>query len=192
MSAGEDQIQLPLRLAVTGTPGSGKTSLAEELSACMEVLQLSQIAEEKGQLTGPAESREMDVDELSKVLSEEWSQLAVRTTLLDGHLSHLMPIDAIIVLRAHPMVIEERLRRRDYSERKVRDNVESEMLGGPWHEMSALEVPILELDSGCMSSTELSTEMLAWLAAGCLPKRPVEVLDWLDDIANGAGHQPQG
>ncbi len=176
----------PLRLALTGTPGTGKTRLSEELKEVVEILSMPIIAEAKGFLgqdDGDG-SKEIDVEGLSTILAEEWSSPPEKTQLIDGHLSHLLPVDAVIVLRAHPLVIDARLHLRDYEEQKILDNVEWEMIGGPWLELEGIDVPILELDSGVLGPGDLTTEVLKWLSRDCVPNRPAEIMDWLDDMAS--------
>jgi adenylate kinase len=178
--------ELPLlRLALTGTPGTGKTRLSEELQGLVEIQNQSILAETKGFLgQDDGGSKEIDVEGLSTILVEEWSSPPEKTQLIDGHLSHLLPVDAIIILRAHPLVIDARLHLRDYEEQKILDNVEWEMIGGPWLELEEIDIPILELDSGVLDPNELTTEVLNWLSQDCAPERPAEILDWLDDMAS--------
>jgi len=184
--SGAPGLEIPLlRVALTGTPGTGKTRLSEELRSSLEITDLSVLAEAKGFLTRDEDgSKEVDVEGLSAILAEEWGSAPSNTQLIDGHLSHLLPVDAVIVLRAHPLVIDARLHLRDYEEQKILDNVEWEMIGGPWLELEGIDVPILELDSGVLEPGELSVEILNWLSRDCVPKRPVEIMDWLDDMAS--------
>ncbi len=185
--SGAPSLEIPLlRLALTGTPGTGKTRLSEELRSSVEITDLSVLAEAKGFLAQDEEdgSKEIDVEGLSNILAEEWDSAPDKTQLIDGHLSHLLPVDAVIVLRAHPLVIDARLHLRDYEEQKILDNVEWEMIGGPWLELEGIDIPILELDSGVLEPSELSIEILNWLSRDCVPVRPVEIMDWLDDMAS--------
>jgi adenylate kinase len=48
--------------------------------------------------------------------------------ILDGHVSHLLNPDCIIVLRLNPERIFDRLSLRNYSEKKIKENVEAEIL----------------------------------------------------------------
>ena len=183
---GASGLDLPLlRLALTGTPGTGKTRLSEELQELVEILDMSILAEAKGALGQDDDgNKEIDIEVLSTILAEEWSAPPEKIQLIDGHLSHLLPVDAMIILRAHPLVIDARLHLRDYEEQKILDNVEWEMIGGPWLELEEIEAPILELDSSVLDPDELTTEVLNWLSQDCVPKRPAEILDWLDDMAS--------
>ena len=175
--------QLPkLRLAITGTPGTGKTALSTALEGLFEVIELAKIAEELDLLgeVDDDDSRPLDVEELVKKLDWQKPQSSI---IIEGHLSHLLPVDAIIVMRCHPEVVDARLSARSYSVQKIQDNVEVEMLGGPWFEIPD-DIPVLELDSGSYPSSELSEIVVEWLVSDMSPNRPAEVMDWLDDMAS--------
>jgi len=49
-------------------------------------------------------------------------------SILEGVVSHLLPVDTSIVLRCRPSILEERLRDRNYSPEKIRENMEAEAL----------------------------------------------------------------
>jgi len=175
--------QLPkLRFALTGTPGTGKTALSAALKGLFQVIELEKLAEELA-LLGEVDddgSRAIDIEELVKKLDWQKPQAPI---IIEGHLSHLLPVDAIIVMRCHPEVVDARLSVRSYSVQKIQDNVEVEMLGGPWFEIPD-DIPVLELDSGSYPSSELSEIVVEWLVNDMSPNRPVEVMDWLDDMAS--------
>ena len=84
----------PLRsIGVIGTPGCGKTTLCQNLG--LPVLSLRDIAEQNACL-GEIESdgaAQMDVEKLAKL----WQHPEV-LTLIDGHLAHHVPVDALIVV----------------------------------------------------------------------------------------------
>jgi adenylate kinase len=103
----------------------------------------------------------------------------------DGHLSHLLGIDAIVLIRCHPDHLKSRLEARGYDEGKVRSNVEWEMIAGTWSEILEfeLDLPILELDGSTTSATELMSEVLLWIEDGCpsdgVEATAAEAIDWL-------------
>jgi len=112
-----------MRVAVTGTPGVGKTT-ACALVKVARVVHVNEFAEEVGACTGYDRKRgtkEVDVDKLRRAVSDLEGDV-----ILEGHLSHYLSPDVAIVLRCSPSVLEERLRRKRWSARKVRENVEAE------------------------------------------------------------------
>ena len=155
----------PLRsIGVIGTPGCGKTTLCQNLN--LPVLSLRDIAEEN-QCLDEIESdgaAQMDVE----LLAELWHR-AEELTLIDGHLAHHVPVDALIVVRCHPDELRKRLSQRGYSAEKIQANVEVEMLGGPWNELIGDSRPIFE-----------GADVQGWIEGGCPHHTsPDSAIDWL-------------
>ncbi|MFB6208174.1 MAG: adenylate kinase family protein [Candidatus Nanohaloarchaea archaeon] len=107
-------------IALTGTPGTGKTSVSEELG--YPVIHLTEYVKEHG-LGEQREEFEVDVPAMVESLESLEGD-----HVIEGHLAHHVPADVCIVLRCEPGELRERLSERDYTERKVEENVESEML----------------------------------------------------------------
>lgn len=155
-------------IAVTGTPGCGKTTLCSKLA--YPVISVHELAEEYECID------EVDVDGAAPIDIEKLSQSWVKPTeltLIDGHLSHLLPVDAIIILRCNPKVLKERLQSRGYSKIKVDQNVEIEMMGGPWPDILDDKRPKIESDSGIKE----------WIESGCPDvTSPFDAVDWISKI----------
>ena len=63
-------------------------------------------------------------------LVKDISFIVYELLIFEGHVTHLLDgADKVIVLRIHPDVLESRLRERNYSEAKIRENLEAEALG---------------------------------------------------------------
>tara|TARA_B100001113_G_C21060827_1_gene601069 strand:- start:544 stop:936 length:393 start_codon:yes stop_codon:yes gene_type:complete len=107
---------------------------------------------------------EIDVETLAKL----WVNPS-ELTLVDGHLAHHLPVDALVVVRCNPKELKKRLEARGYTERKVQDNIEVEMLGGPWNDLIGDSRPIFE-----------GEDVLEWITSGC-PNHttPDMAIDWL-------------
>ncbi|KPN31445.1 putative kinase [Halolamina pelagica] len=114
------------RVALTGTPGTGKTTVAEQVGDRLgiPVHHLNDLIREEGLHEGEDEQRGSlvaDFDAIEAYLGD-WSGL------LDSHLAHHFEADAAVVLRCHPDELEARLRDRDEPEAKIAENAESEAL----------------------------------------------------------------
>lgn len=116
-----------MRIALTGTPGSGKSSLAHLLRAeGRSVYTVEELAAASGALGPPDpedDARVVDLARLKSALPREESFWLV------GHLAHRLPVDLSIVLRTHPETLRARLEARGWSPDKVQENVEAEALG---------------------------------------------------------------
>lgn len=67
-------------------------------------------------------------------------------TFIDSHLAHQCDCSRIIVLRCEPHVLAERLRKREYSKRKVLENVQAEVLGIILCESTDSDIPVSEIN----------------------------------------------
>ncbi len=140
--------------ALTGTPGTGKSTVAELMARSgWTILELTELARATGAVVGRDVRRdtdEVDVDLLREAVLAETSAAEEGTRwLLVGHLAHLTPCGAIVVLRCSPAKLGARLRQRGWPEAKVRENVEAEAVGVVLVEAMEVEppVPVYELDT---------------------------------------------
>ncbi|GAA0658712.1 adenylate kinase family protein [Salarchaeum japonicum] len=114
-----------MRVAVTGTPGTGKTTATDLVDADLDVIHLNDEIRERGLYTERDEERDslvVDVD-----AAREWLD-GRDDVLVDSHLAHYFDADICIVLRCHPRELDQRLRERGEPEPKARENAESEAL----------------------------------------------------------------
>ncbi|MBP1929564.1 adenylate kinase [Methanolinea mesophila] len=108
---------------ITGTPGTGKTSIAGELEGRgYRVVHLRD--------TMDPYVIERDVTRDTLVIDEErWvAGFTPVEGFVEGQLAHLLPCDEVVVLRCRPDVLEKRLTLRNYTPGKIRENVEAEAL----------------------------------------------------------------
>jgi len=116
-------------LGITGTPGTGKKSVApivaERLG--MRSLSLNELARSNGLVD--RRSGAVDTKKLRARISRDLSEKAV----VYGHLlPYVVPPGAaskVVVLRCEPGVLKERLLLRGYGPSKIVENVEAELIG---------------------------------------------------------------
>lgn len=114
-----------MRVAVTGTPGTGKTTATEQLEASLEVFHLNALVTEEGLTTGHDEERDSAIADMEAIAA----RLDGRDDILfESHLAHQFEADRVVVLRCHPEQIEQRLADRNECEASIRENAESEAL----------------------------------------------------------------
>ncbi|WP_435177895.1 adenylate kinase family protein [Halorussus sp. AFM4] len=121
-----------MRVAVTGTPGTGKTSAVEVLEADeafaefgLDVVHLNDLVREEGLW----DERDAERDSLVADLDAVADRLADREdVLVESHLAHHLDADRVVVLRCHPEELERRLTERGEPEAKASENAESEAL----------------------------------------------------------------
>ena len=108
--------------ALTGTPGTGKTSLKKHLNK--KIISLSEYYEQASE--GKTDNGEwiVDIEKLDNIFEDS------DCNFFEGNFSHkLDKIDKVIVLRCDPQILEKRLESRNYSKNKVRENLEAEAIG---------------------------------------------------------------
>jgi len=117
-----------LKIAITGTPGTGKTSVCRILKKRYPVIDLNKLIEDEKLYTGMDKERKTKIVDMD-VLVEHVVNLGLEnTTIFEGHLAHYLPVDIVIVLRASPSELRKRLNKKGFSEAKVKENVEAEAL----------------------------------------------------------------
>ena len=172
-----------MRIAITGTPGCGKSSLSNSLNLEFNFIEVEEIAKKYECFTPSTNENEsaiVDVEELVKKLLIEWSQPPKESTIITGHLSHLLPVDAIIILRCNPLKLKLRLENRNWNQDKINSNVECELLGGPWEDLIGCEMPpCLELDNTSADLDNLSTQIIGWIAEGTPSNEGTPPIDWI-------------
>jgi len=110
--------------ALTGTPGTGKTSISKNLNK--EIIHLSDLYPNSSEGRNQNGEWIIDLDKLNKLTQEKLRD----DTIIEGHLSHFIDnIDQIIVLRCDPQELRRRMEMRDYKIEKIEENLEAEAIG---------------------------------------------------------------
>jgi adenylate kinase len=179
-------MQENLCIAISGTPGSGKTSLSRLFEGNdISVYPIKDLAEQYqciGDVDQSDGAQEIDIHRLA----DEWENKDAGLVIIDGHLSHFLDVDAVVLLRCNPNDLEKRLTSRGYNEKKVKANSEWEFIAGNWSELLEFEIelPILELNSTSQSPEELFKIVNEWISNG-LPYTSVseesqKAIDWME------------
>lgn len=171
---------------ITGTPCTGKTTVSEVVADRLNcrLIKINDLAIENDFVLGIDEDKGykiIDIDALNDKVSEIISDCD-ELTIFEGHLAHLCSgADKVIVLRVHPEILRVRLEKRDYSESKIRENLEAEALGVCTAEaFDEYEDRISEIDA-----SELSVDEIVNLIDDVIfdrkefPIGEVDFMDWL-------------
>lgn len=123
-------------IALTGTPGTGKTSVGRELARKgwlhLELNKL--IGKEKLYSSWDKKRKTWIVDEgkIKKFVENFFNKNKEKNIVIDSHISHILPAKiffAVFVLRCEPKILAARLKRKKWSKEKIRENVEAEIIG---------------------------------------------------------------
>lgn len=168
-----------MRVAVTGTPGTGKTTATERLDATLPVVHLNEVIREEGLTTGVDEDRDTLVADLDAVAD----RLADREDVLfESHLAHHLAADRVIVLRCRPEQLEARLTERGEPAETAAENAESEALDVILSEAVTEhgEDRVYEIDTTDRAPAEVADEIAAVVAGRREPSAgTVSFIDYL-------------
>ena len=113
------------RVAITGTPGTGKSTATALLEDEYDVIHLNDRIKSDENLWTERDADRAEVGDERVAVREhlgDWSGV------LDSHLAHRFDADRVVVLRCHPETIESRLVERGESPETATENAESEAL----------------------------------------------------------------
>jgi len=115
-----------MRIMMTGSPGTGKSEIAEKLSTRLglELIDIKRIVRQRRLL---GKNHEVDLKRLARALAFLKNK---KDFIVEGHLACeiKLPSDFIFVLRTHPDVLKRRLAKRKYGKKKLSENLMAEML----------------------------------------------------------------
>ncbi len=164
-----------MRIALTGTPGVGKTTLASLLRARGDhVVDLKQWAHDEGAIIGTDAdgTKVLDVDHLDV-------ETLPPNSFIEGHMAHHLRVDAVWLIRCSPAQLHGRLQKRDYGEAKIQENLEAEAMDLILQEAVAEHEIVVQRDGSNRDAVAL---LAAFDAAktDTLKGHDLEAVDWSD------------
>ena len=173
---------------ISGTPCVGKTTIASELSKRLgaNLVKINELAINNNLVLGIDDKKGykiIDIDKLDVVLGKIIDKLdSDKLLIVEGHLSHLCSgADRVIILRVHPSILEKRLASREYSESKIRENLEAEALDVCG--MEAYETygeDVCEIDVSNLAIDEIINQVVDVIFdKKDFPFGEIDFLDWL-------------
>jgi adenylate kinase len=162
-------------VALTGTPGVGKTSVAAVAADHgWTVVDLKAWARKEGCVVA--------YDEADQALVIDVKRLAKRMPkgdrlVVEGHLSHLLPVDVAWIIRCDPLVLRPRLEKRGYPPGKVHENLEAEALDLLLSE-SIDHVPRVIQRDGTRRTPQALFQSFADAGLGSAKEDDLEPVDW--------------
>lgn len=168
-----------MKIAISGTPGTGKTTAAKILAqdAGYFLLDVNEFARARRLTLGTDRKRKsaiVDVAALKKEVARMEGNL-----VLEGHLSHFCDADIFIILRANPKELSKRMKAKGWREEKIRENAEAEILNICLEE--ALELhgeKVFEVDTTKKSPREVAGVIKEILAGKKRGKYAPGKVDW--------------
>jgi len=117
-----------MTIALTGTPGVGKTTVSKVLEReGYDILDLNDFIKEKDL----REDKDLDRDTFEvdiECLKETYHSESLDLDIIEGHLAHHLSLSPTVVLRCSPSELEKRMKNKGWNEDKIEENLEAEML----------------------------------------------------------------
>lgn len=173
-----------MKIALTGTPGTGKTAVGAVLAAQgYTVESFDDLAAHC--VVGFDRERDcriVDVEAVDRQFRQRHDQVVV-----EGHLSHLLSVECVVVLRCHPDVLRERLAAKKWPEAKIRENVAAEALDVITVQAVERhgEERVGEVDTTHLSAQQAAQEIVKIVEHGFLSGG--QRVDWSDWVMDHAG-----
>ena len=125
-----------LKIIVSGTPGVGKHTISLELSKILNgfpILDINKVILTENLFIPSEFETEIDVTKVYNSLKILLSAKEYANAIIVGHLAPYvldpLLIDFVVILRRNPFELKRIYEKRAYSEKKISDNLISEILG---------------------------------------------------------------
>ncbi len=127
---------MPSVIAISGTPGTGKTGVGQLLIKRLNatLIELSHLAKKQQLLLGEDVKRKTLIADTEKLQHYLVNLIhdSTESYVIVGHFADEVPeeiLEFLVVLRCNPITLTQRLRNRQWSQSKILENVQAEILG---------------------------------------------------------------
>lgn len=172
-------------VALTGTPGVGKSSVGKILKKKnYTVIELAEIADKYDFVSGYDTERNCKIINLKRL--DLWVKKNLKNSnriiFLTGHYAHLIENDLVIVLRCSPKVLERRLKRKRYTKKKIAENLEAEGIGIITAESLSKNRNTYEIDATGGDAKSIADKVIQILKSNKFKGCEAGNIDWSEEI----------
>jgi adenylate kinase len=176
-------------VALTGTPGTGKTTVATLLrKKGYTIVDINKLAIKEDFVVGTDKKRHcklIDVNNINKYIQKNFKRKDL--VFFEGHVAHLLKaMDKIIILRCHPKELYTHLLKKKWSHKKIQENIEAEILDIILCEAveQHLKKNIFEIDTTRKTPKNVVSSILEIVQKKFRPTKPYSIgqIDWSEEI----------
>ncbi|NVM01134.1 MAG: AAA family ATPase [Candidatus Helarchaeota archaeon] len=177
-------------IILSGTPGTGKTTIAKILSEALNAnlidINKEVIENQFYTFDSERETKIADIKKLKKHLKKIIQEIHSEYILVEGHYADILPDELVykaIILRTHPEILKKRLEQKKFSGKKISENLQAEILGDcSSHAYESYKAnKIYELNTSKISIDKTINILIA-LIKNDKSSYQLEKIDWLEDL----------
>jgi adenylate kinase len=168
-----------MSIVITGNPGVGKHTITEKIADMLElsIVDINKIAKDSGLFEKNEDTNDVDVKKLEKILEQKISEKNIIVGHLAPYVLHKNKIKVMIVLRRNPYDLISVYKKRKYSDKKIKENTGSEILGIIAHDaISKFQEKVFQINISKRTIPE-TVEKTANLISS---NKGNEEVDWLE------------
>ncbi|CAI5757771.1 unnamed protein product [Candida verbasci] len=180
-------------IIITGTPGCGKSShsqnlvshIKESIGKDLKHFNISDIAKDQKFIESYDAKLDTSIVDEDKLLDYLEVALEKGGIIIDWHCCEIFPerlIDLVVVLKVDNSILYDRLKKRNYNDLKLQENLDCEIMEIILNEARDSYIPeiVIELNSNDIDELENNVERIAlWIE------------NWLNDHKNGVTNELQ-
>jgi adenylate kinase len=158
-------------ISISGTPGTGKTEVSKIIAkkTGMKLLSIRNLIKNERipyKRDRQRKTKIIDIKDLKKAVEKNVGNK--KDSIIEGHLSHLVKADIVIILRCSPEILEKRLRKKKWKKKKINENILAEVLDATTIETLEIQNKnkVFEIDT-----TKLNADRTAEIALRIINKK---------------------
>jgi len=168
-----------MSIVITGNPGVGKHTITEKIADILElsIVDINKIAKNSGLFEKNEDANDVDIEKLEKILEQKISEKNIIVGHLAPYVLHKNKIKIMIVLRRNPYDLISVYKKRKYSDKKIKENTGSEVLGIIAHDaISIFQEKVFQINISKKTIPETVEKIVNLISSN----KGNEEVDWLE------------
>ena len=168
-----------MSIVITGNPGVGKHTITEKIADILElsIVDINKIAKNSGLFEKNEDVNDVDIEKLEKILEQKISEKNIIVGHLAPYVLHKNKIKIMIVLRRNPYDLISVYKKRKYSDKKIKENTGSEVLGIIAHDaISKFQEKVFQINISKKTIPETVEKTINLISSN----KGNEEVDWLE------------